>query len=44
MNTTFQMDGPERVTTGAMDRGLLAAKSVDQVRMEHYYFLFFPDS
>lgn len=34
MNTTFQMDAPERATTGAMDPGLLAAKSVDQVRLQ----------
>lgn len=33
MNFIFPMDAPERATTGALDPGLPAAESVDQVRV-----------
>lgn len=35
MSFTFLMGAPERATTGVLDRGLPAAKSVDQVRKKH---------
>lgn len=33
MNITFLMDAPEKATIGALDPGLPAAESVDQVRV-----------
>ena len=39
MSFTFPMDAPGRATTGVMDPGLLAAKSVDQVKSLMLFFV-----